>query len=234
MADSSSTISIKRGKHLKVVMENTQNVQQPLEAKAPINEAVKTGSALQTSKNSLINLLVQHPWLVIAGVLLALISAAAVAVYSLGYVGRVKLEEPELIQLEAESPITTTPQRTKAFYSPVSLQMIAAITISCAGGCFIVCFLLNRLTQQKIQENPNRVQSRLKQRRQKQLEPSPSENLPVFVPPAPESSHTSSEAAKPVVTVLPPEADFNKDGKDSLASMMDLRKQTSLSSLLRD
>ncbi|MCP6762791.1 MAG: hypothetical protein NHB32_29435 [Fischerella sp. CENA71] len=215
-------------------MENTQNVQQPLEAKAPTNKAVKTGSELQTSKNSLIHLLVQHPWLVIAGVLLALISAAAVAVYSLGYVGRVEREEPEFLQFETELPTTTTPQITKVSYSPVSLQMIAAIAISCAGGCFIVFVLLNRLTQQKIQENPNRVQPRLKQRRQKRLEPSPSENLPVFVPPAAESSHTSSEAAKPVVTVLPPEAEFNKDDKDSLASMMDLRKQTSLSALLRD
>ncbi|MBW4430682.1 MAG: hypothetical protein KME28_02705 [Pelatocladus maniniholoensis HA4357-MV3] len=215
-------------------MENTQNVQQPLEAKAPINEAVKTGSELQTSKNSLIHLLVQHPWLVFAGVLLALISTVAVALYSLGYVGRVGREEPEFIRLEAELPIATTPQTTKASYSPVSLQMIAAIAISCAGGCFIVFLLLNRLTQEKVQQNPNWVQSRLKQRHQKWLEPSPSNNLPVFVPPAPQSSHTSSEAAKPVVTVLPPEADFNDDSKDSLASMMDLRKQTSLSSLLRE
>ncbi len=234
MADSSSTIVNKRGKHLKVVMENTQNVQQPLEAKAPINEAVNTGSELQTSKNSLIHLLVRHSWLVFAGVLLALISTAAVALYSLGYVGRVGREEPELIQLEAGSPIATTPQITKASYSPVSLQMIAAIAISCAGGCFIVCLLLNRLTQQKIQQNPNWVQSRLKQRRQKRLKSSPSQNSPVFAPPAPQSSHTSSEAVNTVVTVLPPEADFNKDSKDSLASLMDIRKQTSLSSLLRE
>lgn len=234
MADSSSTIIDKRGTHLKVVMENTQNVQQPLEAKAPTNEAVKTRSELQTSKNSLIHLLVQHPWLIVAGVLLSLISAAAVAVYSLGYVGRVEREEPEFLQYETELATTTTPQITKVSYSPVSLQMIAAIAISCAGGCFIVFLLLNRLTQQKLPENPHKVQSRWKQRRKKRLEPSPSNNLPVFVPPGPQASHTSSEAANVVVTVLPPEADFNEDGKDSLASMMDLRKQTSLSSLLRE
>ncbi|MGJ5676542.1 MAG: hypothetical protein ACR9NN_23550 [Nostochopsis sp.] len=234
MADSSGTIIDKRGKHLKVVMQNTQNVQQPLEAKAPINEAVKAGSALQTSKNSLIHLLVQHPWLLFAGVLLAFISTAAVAVYSLGYVGRVEREELESLQIETELPITTTPQTTKASYSSVSLQMIAAIAISCASGCFIVFLLLNRLTQQKIQGNPNRIQSPLKQRRQKGLEPSPSKNLPVFVLPVTQSSDKSSEAAKAVVTVLPPEVDSNKDSKDSLASMMDIRKQTSLSSLLRE
>jgi hypothetical protein len=215
-------------------MENTQHVQQPLEAKAPVNEAVKSGSELQTSKNYLIHLLVQHPWLLFVGVLLALLSSTAIAVYSLGYVGRVEREEPEFIQLDLESPITTTPQTTKVSNSPISLQMIAAIAMSCASGCFVVFLLLNRPTQQQIQQNPHRPQLHWKQGRQKEQEPHPTNNLPVFVPSAPQSDHTSPEPEKPVVTVLPPEAEFNQDAKDSLASMMDIRKQTSLSALLRE
>ncbi|PLZ92680.1 hypothetical protein CI593_04180 [Fischerella thermalis CCMEE 5194] len=207
-------------------MENTQDVQQPLEAKAPVTEAVKSGSELQTSKNSLLHLLVQHPWLLFVGALLALLSTTAIAVYSLGYVGSAEREEPEFVQLEAESPINTTPQTTRASNNPISLQMIAAITLSCASGCFIVFLLLNR------PKHLHRPQLRWKQRRQKPQEPLPTNNLAVFVPPVPESSQTPPEAKKPIVTVLPPEAEFNKDGKDSLASMMDIRKQTSLSALL--
>lgn len=234
IADSSSTIIDKRGTHLKVVMENTQDVQQPLEAKAPVTEAVKSGSELQTSKNSLLHLLVQHPWLLFVGALLALLSTTAIAVYSLGYVGSAEREEPEFVQLEAESPINTTPQTTKVSNNPISLQMIAAIALSCASGCFVVFLLLNRPKQQKVQKHLYRPQLRWKQRRQKPQEPLPTNNLAVFVPPVPESSQTPPEAEKPIVTVLPPEAEFNKDGKDSLASMMDIRKQTSLSALLRE
>ncbi|WP_315791413.1 hypothetical protein [Fischerella sp. JS2] len=216
-------------------MENTQAVQQPLEAKAPVTEAVKSGSQLQTSKNSLLHLLVQHPWLLFVGALLTLLSTTAIAVYSLGYVGRVEREEPEFVQLEAESPITITPQTTKVSKSPISLQMIAAIAMSCASGCFVVFLWLNRPKQQKVQTNPHRrPQLRWRQRRQEAQEPLPTNNLAVFVPPVPQSSQTPPEPEKPIVTVLPPEAEFNKDGKDSLASMMDIRKQTSLSALLRE
>lgn len=234
IANSSSTIIDKRGIHLKVVMENTQDVQQPLEAKAPVTEAVKSGSELQTSKNSLLHLLVQHPWLLFVGALLALLSTTAIAVYSLGYVGSAEREEPEFVQLEAESPINTTPQTTRASNNPISLQIVAAIALSCASGCFVVFLLLNRPKQQQAQKNPHHPQLRWRQRRQKPQEPLPTNNLPVFVPPVPESAQTPPEPEKPTVTVLPPEAEFNKDSKDSLASMMDIRKQTSLSALLRE
>ncbi len=225
-------------------MENTQSVQQPSETQAPAaGNAEKENNEYKprASENRLVILLAYYPWLLIGGVLAVFAGCAAIALYSLHYVGRVESTESEAIQeieLE-EQPITTSPQTTttNTGSNALPLWMVIAIAMSCASGCWVILKLLNRSPQeQAVKSNTNRRQSRLVQRRQQKLELStPKKNLPVFVPPSSRKSfETIPTETNPTVTVIPPEENFNqKDKEESLASMMDIRKQTSLSALLR-
>jgi hypothetical protein len=215
-------------------MENSQNVQQePTQAIALTADNVKSKSKSIDSLNLLIHLLARYPWLLLVSLLAMLLGSATLAVYSLGYAGRVEPEEPETIQAEVAEPINT-PSDTG---NPTPLWMVAAIALSCASGCLIILRLLNRPTQrQKDQKHINRYEARLARRPQR-LEPRPPENLPVFVPPSQSMSFVPAPAPskrKPMVTVLPPEHTIPFDkSKESLADMLDIRKQSSLSAILR-
>ncbi len=229
MLGSSSTIKVWRGTNLKVIMENSQNVQQaPTQAQALTADTVKSKSKSISSLNVLIHLLARYPWLLLVGLLGMFIGSATVAVYSLGYVGRVEPEEPETIQAEVAQPINTPPQTS----NPTPLWMVAAIALSCASGCLIIFRLLNRPTQRQKDQKHNRYQARLGRRRHQKLEPPRPKNTPEFVPP-PESQPVVPKTI-PVVTVLPPEHSLPFDkSKESLADMLDIRKQNSLSAILR-
>ncbi|MBR8837237.1 MAG: hypothetical protein DSM106950_25335 [Stigonema ocellatum SAG 48.90 = DSM 106950] len=207
-------------------MENGQSVQeQPSQAKAPTSKPENSKSQQTGSSNVLTYLLGHHSWLFLIGLLAVFLGGAALSVYSLGYVGIVeqtKPEEEEALQAEVVPP-TNTPSETA---NPIPLWMVGAIALSCASGCLIIFRFLKRpAPPQKVQKQINR-QSRLHRRRHQKL---PS------VPPQPQASViATSVEKKPVVTVLPPEQSLTGGkNQENLASMLDIRKQTSLSAILR-
>lgn len=214
-------------------MENSQNVQQePTQATALRADKVKSKSKSIDSLMLMIHLLARYPWLLLVGLFGIFIGSATVAVYSLSYAGRVEQEEPENISAEVAQPINTPPETS----NPTPLWMVAAIALSCASGCFIIFRLLNRPPQrQKDQKQINRHEARLAQHRHQKLEARPPENPPVFVPPSQSMSFAPAPSkTKPMVTVLPPEHTIPFDkSKESLADMLDIRKQSSLSAILR-
>jgi hypothetical protein len=216
-------------------MENSQSVQhQPSEEKAAIAESRNSKSRQNGSWNVLIHLFAHYPWLLLVGLLAMSIGSATLAVYSLGNVGHIERKEAETLQAEVEVPQPT--KVTARTTNPTPLWMVAAIAISCASGCFVIFRFLNTTPQhQKVQKQINRYQRRLLQRRKPRVEPRPLKNPPVFVPPQP-VKQTAAIAPKPtpMVTILPPEHNLHLDkDKESLADMMDIRKQSSLSAILR-
>ncbi|MBF2004041.1 hypothetical protein ACF3DV_20495 [Chlorogloeopsis fritschii PCC 9212] len=212
-------------------MKNTQIVQKSPTVQTPAPETIEN-----TKRISAINLLTQYPWLLLGGVLVVFLSSAAVALYSLGYVGRVETasEDTTAVQeFELESAATAYAQTASASSNPLPLWMIAAIALSCASGCLVIFRWLNHpIKKPKIQRNIRRYQSRSTPRPFPKLEPPPTKNLPVYVPRSARKTFTMPDEKKPVVTVLPPEENLNQD-EESLAKTLDLRKQTSLSTLLR-
>ncbi|WGV23174.1 hypothetical protein [Halotia branconii] len=161
------------------------------------------------------------------------IGSTALALYSLGHVGGAEQIEPEEIPAVVERPIKTPSQS-----NPTPLWMVAAIALSCGSGCFILLRLLNRPTQprRKSQKRINRYPEPLTPRPHRNWEPKTLSTLPVFVPTQPLKPTVSMPAkTKPLVTVLPPEHrhPLDKKSKESLADLMDIRKQNSLSAILR-
>ncbi|MDF5719281.1 MAG: hypothetical protein PUP91_02065 [Rhizonema sp. PD37] len=214
-------------------MENSQSVQdQSNPAKTPESEP-ENSQAKESGGNSLIHLFGQQPWLLIAGLLAIFLGSAGVALYSLGYVGHVEKTEQEEPTVQAEVvPVTNTPPATS---NTMPLWMVAAIALSCASGCLIILRLLNRPQQrQKVQQHLNRYQERLKKRRVKIVVPPSAKNVPVLAKLKPQKPSVKIPVKVNTVTVLPPEKSpkVNK-AQDSLANSLDIRKQTSLSSILR-
>ncbi|MBW4633074.1 MAG: hypothetical protein KME30_14605 [Iphinoe sp. HA4291-MV1] len=213
-------------------MENSQSVQQQSsQSEAPILESEKKISGRTGSNNSLIHLLVHHPWLLPTGLLLIFLGTSALALYSLGYVGRMEQEEPEVAEAEIVKLIKAPSKTT----NPTPLWMVAAIALSCASGSLILFLLLNRPAQrQKVKNHINRYQKRLAQRHPG-LEPRAKKNLPVFVPSQARTPVVVMPSQiEPVITVLPPEQSVSQSqGKESLANLLDIRKHTPLSTILR-
>jgi hypothetical protein len=215
-------------------MENSQNVQQERSAATALTpDKVKSKSKSTDSLMLLIHLLARYPWLLLVGLLGMFLGSATLAVYSLSYAGRVEPQEPEIIQAEVVQPINTPSETSNS----TPLWMVVAIALSCASGCLIIFRLLNRPTQQRQKDHKqiNRYGGRLAPRPHQKLEPRPPQNPQVFVPPSQSMSFTPvTSKTKPMVTVLPPEhiIPFDKS-KESLADMLDIRKQSSLSAILR-
>lgn len=212
-------------------MENSQNVQQERSpATAVTADKVNSKSKSTDSLMLLIHLLARYPCLLLVGLLGMFLGSATLAVYSLGYAGRVEPEKPETIA-EVAQPINT-PSETS---NPTPLWMVTAIALSCASGCLIILRLLNRPTQRQKDQKRNRYEARLARRPHQKLEPHPPENPRVFVPPSQSTSFAPMPSkTKPMVTVLPPEHTIPFDkSKESLADMLDIRKQSSLSAILR-
>ena len=213
-------------------MENNQNVQQERSPATTLTaDKVKRKSKSTDSLMLLIHLLARYPWLLLVGLLGMFLGSATLAVYSLGYAGHVEPEEPETIQAEVAQPINTPPETS----NPTPLWMVAAIALSCASGCLIIFRLLNRPTQRQKDQKRNRYEARLARRPHQKLETHPRKNPPLFVPPSQSTSFVPVlSKTKPMVTVLPPEHTIPFDkSKESLADMLDIRKQSSLSAILR-
>jgi len=224
-------------------MENNQSVQQePSEVKesAPIADSSEPKSKKYSFKNVVIYLFMHYPWLFLTGLLLMFLGGGALSIYSLSYVDDKMSKDLDLPQPEAvpKAPV----ESAEAKNNPIPLWMVAAIALSCASGCIVILKVLNRPKQKKKVKRQvvNRDEIRLAQRRYQAIEA----HLPRRKTPArtPQSRRTPIMAMppqkakpKPVVTVLPPEQNFkpNQKNQDSLADIMDIRKQTSLSSMLR-
>ena len=227
-------------------MENNQSVQQEsskVKESAPIPEKKNSESKnrINSFKNAMIYLFMHYPWLFLAGLLLMFLGGGALSIYSLGNVGEsIESKESDTIQAEV-APLKKSAETVASNENSIPLWMVAAITISCATGCLVLLRFINRPRQkQKLQKRiVNREQIRLAQRRYQAMEA----RLPKKAPVYPNRQRRNTIMAvppqrpkpKPVVTVLPPEQSFkpNQKNQDSLADTLDIRKQTSLSSMLR-
>ncbi|MEH2164805.1 MAG: hypothetical protein V7K38_28065 [Nostoc sp.] len=187
---------------------------------------------MKQSSNVLVYLVAHHPWLLLTGCLAMFLGGGAFALYSLGNAGQVAQEEPETIPVVVEEPISVPSENS----NPTPLWLVAAIALSCGGGSLLIFKMLNRKTQpQKVQKQVNRHQARLAQSNYQKLEPHLPKNQPIFVPQAQLMPMMQMQPkAKHLVTVLPAEHKHHLDKRtDSLADLMDLRKDSSLSAILR-
>lgn len=225
-------------------MQNTQSVQQEsseVKESAPVSDNSEPASKINRFRNVAIYLFMHYPWLFLAGALLMFLGGGALSIYSLGHVDEsIKRKDSETLQAEVIPP--QAPAGNEESKNPIPLWMVAAIALSCASGCLVILKVLNRpRKKQKVKRQVvNRDEIRLAQRRFQAMEARlPKRKAPVR-PPGPRRTPIMAmppkkPLPKPVVTVLPPEHNFkpNQQNQDSLADIMDIRKQTSLSSMLR-
>lgn len=224
-------------------MESTQSVQQEsskVKESAPTPDSEPT-SKINSFKNTTLYLFMRYPWLFLAGLLLMFLGGGALSIYSLGYVDESKKrKESETLQAEVVTPKAPA-ETVENSENPIPLWMVAAIALSCASGCLVILRFINRPRQkQKLKKRIiNRDQIRLAQQRYQALEAHLPRKKPVYAAQTRRNSIMAmppqKPKAKPVVTVLPPEQNFkpNQKNQDSLADILDIRKQTSLSSMLR-
>nr|MDZ8102009.1 hypothetical protein [Nostoc sp. DedSLP01] len=187
---------------------------------------------LTKSSNGLIYLVAHHPWLLLTGFLAMFLAGGGFALYSLGNAGPVKEDEPESPPVIVEEPIYTPSENS----NPTPLWMVAAIALSCGSGCLVIFRVLNRKPQpQKVPKPINRHHTRLAETRNTRLEPRLPKDQPIFVPQRQLMPVMQAQPkTKHLVTVLPPEHKHHLDTrKESLADLMDLRKDSSLSAILR-
>lgn len=214
-------------------MEKSQSVQRErTQFKRATPELTNRKSRLKNSSNVLIYLVAHHPWLLLTGCLAMFLGGGAFALYSLGNAGPVAQEEPEKIPVIVEEPIGVPSESS----NPTPLWMVAAIVLSCGGGSLLIFRMLNRTKQpQKVQKQVNRQQVRLAQKHHQKLEPNLPKSQPIFVPqPQLMPLMQMQPKTKHLVTVLPAEHKHHLDTRtESLAELMDLRKNSSLSAILR-
>ncbi|QFS45728.1 hypothetical protein [Nostoc sphaeroides] len=160
------------------------------------------------------------------------LGGGAFALYSLGNAGQVTQEEPEKIPVIVEQPINAPSENS----NPTPLWMVAAIVLCCGSGCLLIFRMLNRTKiSNKVQKQVKRHQVRLAQSNYQKLEPRLPKNQPVFVPQQQLMPIMQMPLkTKQLVTVLPAEHKHHLDTRtESLADLMDLRKDSSLSAILR-
>ncbi|MHC5725047.1 MAG: hypothetical protein ACYTXY_13095 [Nostoc sp.] len=214
-------------------MEKSQSVQRErTQPKGATPELTNRKSRLRKSSNVLIYLVAHHPWLLLTGFLAMFMGGGVFALYSLGNAGPVAQEEPEKIPVIVEEPINAGSESS----NPTPLWMVAAIALSCGSGCLLIFRMLKWMKQpQKVQKQINRHQVRLAQSNYQKLEPRLPKNQPIFVPQQQLMPLMQMQPkTKHLVTVLPAEHKHHLDTpKEPLAELMDLRKDSSLSALLR-
>ncbi|CEJ46239.1 Uncharacterized protein apha_02393 [Umezakia ovalisporum] len=199
-----------------------------------LRDRTKTQSGLIGSSNIFIYLLIRHPGLLLTAFLTMMMATASLALYSLGYVDSVDKPEVEEISAIVEKPIITTSENS----NPTPLWLVVAIALSCASGCLIIVRLINCPHQpQQVRRkliNSHRTSRSFTPNRHSNLKPTSLESEPVFVPLQP---------LKPVVTVAKSESEVRAlptenrhrlhKSKESLAELMDIRKNNSLSTILQ-
>jgi hypothetical protein len=213
------------GKNLKVIMKNNHNLNyeqtQLIEPKTILTNT-KLGSRGFSYK--FVYLLTQRPLLLLGGFFTMILGVAALALYSLSYAGWAEKTEPKSVA--AEEPITNTSDKI----NPIPLWMVMAIALSCGSGCYVIFRFFNRPKQ------PHKTSKRHDRRQKASLLASQSKsqsqipnNIPLLEPLQPLTAKNKS-----LMTVLPPAKEYRLDkGKESLADLMDIRKENSLSALLK-
>jgi hypothetical protein len=214
-------------------MEKRQSVQRErTHLKRATPELTNRKSRLKKSSNVLIYLVTYHPWLLLTGFLAMFVGGGTFALYSLGNAGPIPREEPEKIPVIIEEPINPPSENG----NPTPLWMVAAIVLGCGSGSLLIFRMLNRTKQPpKVQKQVNRHQARLPQNHYQRLEPRLPKNQPIFVPqPQLMPVMQMQPKTKHLVTVLPTEHKHHLDNRtEPLADLMDLRKNSSLSAILR-
>lgn len=221
-------------------MENSQRVEpESPEPAAPAPEQITAKPKHNSPWSFFLRLIAYHPWLLVVALLAAFAGSAAISLYSLGFVGRAQQQPPATQQTEVEVVEPQNPPVENT--SPLPLSMVIAIALSCAGGCLLIVRFLNRAAVPHKNLKRNRYLARQVERDQQPpkprafTEPRPLKNPPVFVPPQPRMPIASaSRKTKTMVTILPPAPSKPLiTRKESLADSLDLRKQSSLSAILR-
>lgn len=214
-------------------MEDHQSTQQQSsELKHSKLAQTDRGSKLPSS-NPLIALLKRHPWLLWSGMWVLILSAAAfissIAIFSLMHTGRIAHQE-----LPRPTVATENPAKASQTTSTMFLWVLGAVALTCsAAGYLAISQRLNSSSSAKpgkpvkrSAQTPTRRQRRRRLRHELLPSPTPPKPMPTVTPAVPAE-------VEPVVTVLPPEESHPLDtGEESLAEMMDIRKQRSLSSIL--
>lgn len=216
-----------RGAKLKVNMENSQNLQQKP------NQPQESTPNLENNPPSFKNLLIQHPWMWLTGLLVIPLTIIIFAWYNLTQTGDVPQAEPaESSTLIVEEPIKTPFEAS----NPTPLWMVMAIALSCGSGCWMIIRLIKRpKSLQKVRKLAHHHQKALPQGPRQKLNPRLSKKSSAIVPqPSLKSVVRTSPNTKHLVTVVPAEDSHPLDNStESLADLFDIRKQSSLSSILR-
>lgn len=194
----------------------------------------------QTKWDGAINFIAAHPLLIWGGLSGTLVTTVAIAILSLIYAGRVEQEySPPPIAVEEHLPKTPVTQQG----NPLPIWLLSILAISCAGGSLLI---FKALTQEvryrkRRQSSVKRVSARKVPRRRSEVQrrtqlASPPPQQMLVQPPAPiPTISVAAIARQPAVTVLSPEETLPLDqSEQSLADMLDIRKQQPLSSLLRN
>ncbi|MFK0734304.1 MAG: hypothetical protein ACFKPT_01600 [Gloeotrichia echinulata GP01] len=212
-------------------MENNQTVQNKSTPPAAISPDLTNGKSRPTSSSKiLLQMLARNPWLLLIGLSAIFLAISAFALYSLGSVGYVQQQkEPETVS-DIPTLLEESSSTTSESSNPTPLWLIAAIALSCGSGCLIILRLLNRPTQAaKLQKQINHDKVQLVPVRQQRLQARSPKNSAVFAP-----SSSLSPQTKPMMTVMAPEQRPRLDqSQESLAELMDIRKQNSLPAMLR-
>jgi hypothetical protein len=205
-----------------VIMEHTQSVNyQPKRQK----RLRKRKSRFNSSSNIFIHLLIHHPALLLIGVLTMLMVSAALAVYSLSYVDSTETEEPEEIAAVVQTPMTISSDSR----NPTPFWLVFAIALSCAGGCSLILRCINGVPRpvpaKQVQRTPHRIRTA-----------NNSQGLPVLIPlPPPNQIILKRAKSNLSVMVIPSKHRRSRDNsQQTLAELMDIRQQNSLSTILQD
>jgi hypothetical protein len=226
---------IYRGTGLKVIMENSQSVQHEP------SQATVTTPNLANNTSKPIHLLAKHPWILLLGLLLIPVSIAVFAFGDLTQVVDVGQDQAEKSpNVKIEEPIKTPAD--KGNVTPLWVTFAigyaapSAIALSCGTGCWLIWRTLKtRKHLRKIHKQIKRNQPLLVQSGYQTLKPNLSKQAPDFIlPPSLKEVFTNLPQSEHLVTVLPPEESHHlDDSTEPLAELLDIRKQSSLSSILR-
>ncbi len=211
----------KRYVNLKLVMDNNQNTQQQ-SPDLSYSKLAQSKITLSAKLDSLLELIKDRPRLVLSGTWVFLVAIAAIAALSLSHTNREKQAESQP-PLVAATPVLE-PAKTS---SHMGLWLLGTVALTFGAGSFVIYKQLNRSSwlRQSIQNSSTAV-----------LTPPTEQEISSLEPKEPVS--TSIESAMPAETeldvmVLSPQDSHRHDsGEESLAEMMDIRKQLSLSSIL--
>ena len=188
-------------------MENTQNVQNhSSQVQTSESELRNSQSKLISSRNIVIHTFIKYHWLFLIGSLGVFIGSAAISLYSLTHVDLIASEQADRTKVEVTQAITVPPQKS----SSVPLWMIAAIALSCASGCLLLCRWVNRPVKvKKYRKQEIRADKPIKKSREPilQAHSSVKNDRRKVVPPSqtrlPQSGTYRRNRTKPTPTQLP-------------------------------